>query len=209
MPGILSFFNGCSFMFRLLYKVILTCLAGLFIVWAGEAALGMFGQRKLFYEEGQEELYDFWMPRMCLEQGYVGHPEQYKGFVEVQSGKGIEIDECDVGRSTLYTHGIETKFITGWRDRVYPLFGILALKPFLATRFGGYLWSVIAGLVFLASLCLIAESWRTLFGLALLSPLKLVLLSHGANQAIGNLSFLGILLLRTVKNAQTCISSTR
>ena len=121
--------------------------------------MGLFGQRKLFYEEFAEELSDFWMPRMCLEQGYVEHPDQYKGFVEVRTGKQIEIDECDVVRSTWYTDGGETKFITGWRDRVYPLFGILALKPFPTTRFGGYLWSAIAGLAFLASLCLISKSW--------------------------------------------------
>ena len=140
-------------------KLFFACLAGLFVLWAVAAALGMFGQRKLFYEEFAEELSDFWMPRMCLEQGYVEHPEQYKGFIEVRTGKQIEIDECDVVRSTWYTDGRETKFITGWRDRVYPLFGLLPLKPFPATRFGGYLWSTIAGLVFLASLCLISKSW--------------------------------------------------
>ena len=141
------------------HKLIFVCLAGLFVLWAGLAALALSGQRKLFYEEGSEELYDYWMPRMCLEQGYVEHPEQYKEFIEVCTGKQIEIDGCDVVRSTWYTDGRETKFITGWRDRVYPLFGLLPLKPFPATRFGGYLWSTIAGLVFLASLCLISKSW--------------------------------------------------
>ena len=126
------------------------------------AALGISGQRKLFYEEFAEELSDFWMPRMCFEQGYVEHPEQYNGFVEVRTGKQIEIDEHDVVRSTWYTDGRETKFITGWRDRVYPLFGLLPLKLFPATRFGGYLWSTIAGLVFLGSLCLISKSWWSL-----------------------------------------------
>ncbi len=156
-------------MFRLSHKLVLSCLAGLFVAWAGAAALGLFGQRKLFYEEFADELSDFWMPRMCLEQGYVEHPEQYKGFVEVRTGKPIEIDECDVVRSTWYTDGRETKFITGWRDRVYPLFGVLPLKPFPATRFGGYLWSSIAGVAFLASLCLIAKSWWPLL-LALSMP---------------------------------------
>ena len=123
------------------------------------AALGLFGQRKLFYEEGREELYDYWMPRMCLEQGYVGHPERYQGLVYAKTHKPIIIDDIDVLWSDWYTDGEKTFFITGWRDRVYPLFGLLPLKPFPTTRFGGYLWSTIAGLVFLASLCLISKSW--------------------------------------------------
>ena len=146
-------------MFRFSHKLIFSCLTGLFIVWAVAAALGLLGQRKLFYEEFDEELYDFWMPRMCLEQGYVGHPERYQGLVDAKKHKPIIIDDIDVLWSDWYTDGEKTFFITGWRDRVYPLFGVLPLKPFPATRFGGYLWSTIAGLVFLASLCLISKSW--------------------------------------------------
>ena len=119
----------------------------------------MIGQRKLFYGEGSEELYDFFSPRMCLEQGYVGHPERYQGLVFAKTHKPIIIDDIDVLWSDWYTDGEKTFFITGWRDRVYPLFGALPLKPFPATRFGGYLWSAIAGLAFLASLCLISKSW--------------------------------------------------
>ncbi|MBQ3806325.1 MAG: DUF2029 domain-containing protein [Kiritimatiellae bacterium] len=96
---------------------------------------------------------------MCLEQGYVGHPERYQGLVYAKKHEPIIIDDIDVLWSDWYTDGEKTFFITGWRDRVYPLFGILALKPFPATRFGGYLWSAIAGLLFLASLCLISKSW--------------------------------------------------
>ena len=140
------------------HKLIFACLAGLFVIWAGAAVLGLFGQRKLFYEEGREELYDFWMPRMCLEQGYVGHPEQYKGFVDVRREKPIEIDDRDVIWSDWYTNGERTLFVTGWRDKVYSYFSLLPLKPFPATRFGGYLWSVIAGLVFLMSICLVSKS---------------------------------------------------
>ena len=149
-------------MFRPSYKLIFACLAGLFAVWAGAAMLGVFGQRKLFYEEGREELYDYWMPRMCLELGYVGHPERYQGLLDAKKHEPIIIDDIDVLWSDWYTDGVKTFFITGWRDRVYPLFGILPLKPFPATRFGGYLWSAIAGLAFLASLCLISKSWLPL-----------------------------------------------
>ena len=134
-------------------------LIALFTVWAVCAALGVLGQRKLFYQEGSEELYDYWMPRMCLEQGYVGHPEKYAGLTFAKDGRPVEIDDIDVLWSDWYTDGEKTWFITGWRDRVYPLFGILPLKPFPATRLGGYMWTSLAGIVLLAFLCLIAKSW--------------------------------------------------
>ena len=146
-------------------------LIALFTVWAVCAALGVMGQRKLFYEEFGEELYDFWMPRMCLEQGYVGHPEQYKGFVEARNGKQMVVDERDVVWSTWYTDGKETKFITGWRDKVYPAFALLPFKLFPPTRFGGYLWTSLAGAVMLLSLCMIAKSWQPIL-LALSMPLN-------------------------------------
>ena len=144
-------------------------LIALFSVWAVCAALGVLGQRKLFYEEFGEELYDFWMPRMCLEQGYVGHPEQYKGFVEARNGKQMVVDERDVVWSTWYTDGKETKFITGWRDKVYPAFALLPFKLFPPTRFGGYLWTSLAGVILLLSLCMIAKSWQPIL-LALSMP---------------------------------------
>ena len=134
-------------------------LIALFTVWAVCAALGVLGQRKLFYQEGSEELYDYWMPRMCLEQDYVGHPEKYAGLTFAKDGRPVEIDDIDVLWSDWYTDGEKTWFITGWRDRVYPLFGILPLKPFPATRLGGYMWTSLAGIVLLAFLCLIAKSW--------------------------------------------------
>ena len=71
-------------------------LIALFTVWAVCAALGVLGQRKLFYEEGGEELYDYWMPRMCWEQGYVGHPEKYAGLTFAKDGRPVEIDDIDV-----------------------------------------------------------------------------------------------------------------
>ena len=42
---------------------------------------------------------------------------------------------------------------------------------------------------------------EALLWLALLSPLQLVLLGHSANQVIGNLSLLGLMLLRMVGKA--------
>ena len=133
-------------------------LVALFSVWAVCAALGLMGQRKLFYEQGKEELSDFWMPRMCLEQGYIGHPEKYAGFVGVWRGEQVDVDACDVEWSDWYTDGEKTLFVTGWRDKVYPMFALLPFKAFPATRFGGYLWTVLGGVIFLASMCLVAKS---------------------------------------------------
>ena len=143
-------------------------LVAAFVAWGFLAAFDLAGQRKLFYEQGGEELYDFWMPRMCLEQGYVGHTERYAGLVDVRNGKPIEVDDRDVVWSDWYTNGSETKFITGWRDKVYPYFALLPLRPFPATRLGGYLWSAVAGMVFIVSMCLIARScWPLVFALSM------------------------------------------
>ena len=150
-------------------KIIGVALIALFTAWAVCAALGVMGQRKLFYEEGTEELYDFWMPRMCLEQGYVGHPEKWSGWREVRTGKPMKVDERDVEWSDWYTDGSETRFVTGWRDKVYPKFALLPVAAFPATRIGGYLWSALAGAIFLASLCLAGRSWKPLL-LALSMP---------------------------------------
>ena len=150
-------------------KVLGYALIALFAVWAVCAALGVMGQRKLFYEEGKEELYDFWMPRMCLEQGYVGHPEKWSGWRDVRKDKPIVVDERDVVWSDWYTDGSETRFVTGWRDKVYPKIALLPVAPFPATRAGGYLWSALAGAAFLASLCLVGRSWKPIL-LALSMP---------------------------------------
>ena len=144
-------------------------LIALFIVWAACAALSVMGQRKLFYEQGREELSDFWMPRMCLEQGYVGHPEKYAGFVCLLRGERVDVGARDVELSGWYTNGEKTLFITGWRDKVYPMFTLLLFRAFPATRFGGYLWTAIGGMFFIASLCLVAKSWRPVL-LALSMP---------------------------------------
>ena len=166
-------------------------LIALFTVWAVCAALGVLGQRKLFYEEGGEELYDYWMPRMCWEQGYVGHPEKYAGLTFAKDGRPVEIDDIDVLWSDWYTDGEKTWFITGWRDRVYPLFGILPLKPFPATRLGGYMWTSLAGIVLLAFLCLIAKSWWPLvFGLSMPFIFNL----ERGNTTWLSASFLGVFL---------------
>lgn len=140
----------------------------LFLAWAGCALLDVMGQRTLFYQQGEEELFDFFMPKMCLEQGYAGRPSMYTGWTCARNGKPIEINEQDVVWSDWYTDGKTTTFITGCRDKVYPAFALLPFKLFPATRWGGYLWSGLAGCLFIAVLCWLGRSaWPVLLALTM------------------------------------------
>lgn len=121
------------------------------------------GQQKLFLDEGRMELSDFWMPRMCLEQGYVGHPEKWIGWRRLDNGKPIEVDERDVVRGGWHTNGERTLYITGWRDKVYPKIALLPFSLFPATRAGGYLWTALAGVTYILVLCILVRSWKPLF----------------------------------------------
>ena len=142
-----------------MYRFFFFALFAAFVAWGVMAVFGLAGQRRLFYEEGAEELSDFWMPRMCLEQGYIGHQVRYEGLVDCRSHKPIEVDERGVELSGWYTDGENRMFLTGWRDKVYPRFAILPFALFPATRLGGYLWSFIAGVLLLCSLCIPVRSW--------------------------------------------------
>ncbi len=135
-------------------------LAVLFSVWLVGTLFGALGQRSLFYRSYAEELSDFWMPRMCLEYGYVGHPEKWAGWREVATGNPIPIDDRDVVAGNWYTDGNRTAFVPGRRDKVYPKIALLPLALFPASRLGGYLWTISAGAVFLMALCLVSQSWR-------------------------------------------------
>lgn len=104
-------------------------------VWAVCACMGWGGQRKLFFEEGRQELYDFWMPRMCLEQGYADGPE-FSDWRMTPDGP---------------------RFITGTLDKVYPAFALLPFRLFPASREGGWCWSALAGLFYLGALVLVAR----------------------------------------------------
>ena len=149
-------------------KVFLGALGALFVLWALAAVPNVLGQRKLFINEAKDELYDFWMPRMCLEQGYIGHPERYAGLWNLGNDERIEVDERDVVCSGWYTDGKTTRFVTGWRDKVYPRFAILPFALFPATRAGSLLWTALAGLVLLTALCAIARSpWPVLLAMGM------------------------------------------
>ena len=146
----------------------LSALGAMFAVWFLAAAFNVCGQRKLFLLEGEGMLGDFWMPRMCLEQGYVGHPERYAGLRSVMEDKPIEIDERDVVQSDWYTDGEKTLFVTGWQDKVYPRIALVPFSAFPATFAGAYLWGALAAAVFLVSLCLIARSpWPVLLAMGM------------------------------------------
>ncbi len=141
---------------------ILLSLLGLFILWAGCAAFGVLGQRKLFFEDGRQLLSDFWMPRMCLEQGYVGHPEKYAGLTGVLDGTPIKIDERDVVESRWYTDGQTERFVTGWMDKVYPKITLFPFALFPASWGGAWTWTILAGAFYLLVLCFVAKSWKPL-----------------------------------------------
>ena len=96
-------------------------LLAAFAVWAVCAALGIAGQRKLFYEEGHEEMYDFWMPRMCVEQGYTSAKSVDYG-IDPKSG-GVRANKKPVGEIVEFSDWYPTKdglkFVTGDMDKVY------------------------------------------------------------------------------------------
>lgn len=140
-------------------KFLLYSLPVAFAIWAVLAWMNVLGQRKLVYMEGSEELYDFWMPRMCAERGYVESVDNYVGLYNTNRRKPIEIDGGGVIWSDWYFDGEKTTFITGWRDKVYPVVAVLPMKLFPATRFGGYLWSCLAATIFVVMLCVITRSW--------------------------------------------------
>lgn len=140
--------------------IFLGALLGVAILWACLAVAGVAGQRQLFYGEGREELFDYWMPRMCLEQGYRTAKCADWGLDDKAAWQmGYAPDrEGEISLSGWYqTPAGQRVFITGNRDKVYPAFALLPLKFFPTTRAGAYSWSIFAGLVFLASLVLCAQ----------------------------------------------------
>ncbi len=142
-------------------KYFLWLLIGAAVVWAVLASADTAGQRKLFFAEGNEELYDYWMPRMCLEQGYktakcVDWDMDDKDAAQL--GYPPEEEGCISLSGWYRTRSGARLFITGSVDKVYPAFALLPLKFFPQTRGGAYCWTIFAGLLFLASLVLCARS---------------------------------------------------
>lgn len=113
-------------------------LLATFVLWLGLAAFNMLGQRKLFFEEGREELYDFWMPKMCLAEGYADNGVKASAWYETPEGR---------------------RFFTARHDKIYPAFALLPLKLFPATRSGAWCWTIVASLIFLAAL-FVASGFR-------------------------------------------------
>ena len=131
-----------------------------FAAWAVCAALGIAGQRKLFYEEGQKEMYDFWMPRMCVEQGYAQMKSSDCG-IDPKSD-GVRANKHAVGEFVEFSDWYRTKdglkFVTGDMDKVYPALALLPYMPFPATRTGAWWFSGLCAVVFLATIILISRS---------------------------------------------------
>lgn len=146
-------------------KRLMWIVAAAFVAWALCAWFGVAGQRKLFYEEGQEEMYDYWMPRMCLEQGYAPAKSADYGIdPEVGGVRGVDSAVGEIVEfSDWYPSADGLRFVTGDMDKVYPALALLPFRFFPATRAGSWWFSGCCGAVFLLSLFLVGASAKANF----------------------------------------------
>ena len=142
-----------------------SALVAAFVAWALCAWFGVAGQRKLFYEEWQEEMYDYWMPRMCLEQGYAPAKSADYGIDPAVGGvRGVDSAVGDIVEfSDWYPSADGLRFVTGDMDKVYPALALLPFRFFPATRAGSWWFSGCCGAVFLLSLFLVGASAKANF----------------------------------------------
>ena len=157
--------------------VLALALVAAFAVWAVCAWFDLAGQRSLFYERGQEELYDYWMPRMCVEQGYSSAKSADYGIDP--ASRGVRAADKAVGEtvefSDWYPSETGLRFVTGDMDKVYPALALMPYRLFPATRTGGWCFSVLCAAVFLLSLVLVGRRCVLRGPSAFLFPLSLVL----------------------------------
>lgn len=124
-------------------KIFGILLLAAFAAWAACAALGIAGQRTLFFRDGRELLSDFWMPRTCADTGYRTDPdEKLPVFAGVKQSGWID------GEMHVAQH-----------DRCYPATAVVPMRIFPRTWCGAWIWTAFVTLFLLASLCLIARSW--------------------------------------------------
>lgn len=138
------------------------------VVWGICCLMGVGQQRSLFHANYERELSDFWMPQMCLQQGYTTAVSSDYGIDEKIGGRFFPEEPAghEIERSDWYaTKNGTTLFVTGRMDKVYPAFALLPFKLFPASRIGGYCWTILAGCVFLLSLVFCAHGrwWPLLF----------------------------------------------
>jgi len=139
-----------------LFAYWLVCIC---VDWSN-GTLGRTGQGQLF-QPGSYEISDFWMPKMCLENGYASDGHMESGWHITDDG---------------------SEYITGDFDKVYPAFALLPLKLFPSTRMGGWTWAVLAAALYVCVLVICAlnskqkTSALTLFVIASVfsGPLSLV-----------------------------------
>ena len=114
-------------------RVLICALVAVEILWLCLALADKGGQRGLFNDGGRDLFGDFWMPRICLRDGYVP-PEDFKN-----SGW-----QDGVYQVTAY-------------DRCYPPLAMLPLRPFPATREGALSWAAVSAMLFLLSMLIPAR----------------------------------------------------
>ena len=125
-------------------RTLLAALLAAEFVWLALASVGRGGQRELFYDSGRDLFGDFWMPRICLRDGYV------------------PAEPCNVSGWENGTYKVSAY------DRCYPPLAMLSLRPFPATRGGALCWAAVSAALFMLGMLVPARR-----GLAALTVLPL------------------------------------
>ena len=127
-------------------RMLLAVLFAAELIWLPLAVAGRGGQR-CFFEEGFSDLFgDFWMPRICLRDGYTPTEAVEKSGWQDGVYKVAAIDRC------------------------YPPLAMLPLRPFPATDGGALCWAVISAILFMLAMAIPAR--RCLAALAVV-PLSM------------------------------------
>ena len=133
-------------------RTLLAVLLAAEFLWLALAVSGRGGQRELFNDRGRDLFGDFWMPRICLRDGYTP-PEPL-------AGSGWKDGVYEVAAY----------------DRCYPPAAMLPLRPVPATRGGALCWALVSAALFMlamfvparrapAALAVLPLSMPFLFGL--------------------------------------------
>ena len=127
-------------------RTLLAALLAVELAWLAFAVAGRGGQRELFNDCGRDLFGDFWMPRICLRDGYTpSKPVEKSGW----NGGGYEVAAF---------------------DRCYPPLAMLPMRPFPATHGGALCWAIASAVLFM--LAMLVPARRGLRALAIL-PLSM------------------------------------
>ena len=105
-------------------RILLVVLLAAELIWLSLAIAGRCNQRDLFHNGFQDLFGDFWMPRICLRDGYTPSDAYEK--------TGWQDDVYKVSST----------------DRCYPPLAMLPLRFFPATRGGALCWAAVSAMLF-------------------------------------------------------------